>query len=102
TADAMHPAFSKLFVETEIADTQQAILCTRRPRSPGEKTYWMFHRMAVHGAPSGAVSYETDRMRFIGRGNTLAAPDALRGNAPLSGSAGPVLDPIAAIRMQVT
>jgi len=102
TADAMHPAFSKLFVETEIADAQQAILCTRRPRSPGEKTYWMFHRMAVHGAASGVASYETDRMRFIGRGNTLAAPEALRDNAPLSASAGPVLDPIAAIRVQIS
>jgi cellobiose phosphorylase len=102
TADAMHPAFSKLFVETEIADTQQAILCTRRPRSPGEKTPWMFHRMAVHGVTSGVASYETDRMRFIGRGNALTAPRALRDNAPLSGSAGPVLDPIAAIRVQIT
>jgi len=101
-ADAMHPAFSKLFVETEIAETQQAILCTRRPRSPGEKTHWMFHRMAVHGVASGAASYETDRMRFIGRGNTLVAPQALRDDAPLSGSAGPVLDPIAAIRVQIT
>jgi cellobiose phosphorylase len=101
TADAMHPAFSKLFVETEIAEAQQAILCTRRPRSPGEQTPWMFHRMAVHGVASNVVSYETDRMRFIGRGNSLAAPQALRDGAPLSGTAGPVLDPIAAIRVQI-
>ncbi|HEY5310396.1 MAG TPA: glucoamylase family protein, partial [Casimicrobiaceae bacterium] len=31
--DAMHPAFSNLFVETEIARPEQAILFTRRPRS---------------------------------------------------------------------
>jgi cellobiose phosphorylase len=101
-ADAAHPAFSKLFVETEIADAHQAILCTRRPRSPGERTRWMFHRMAMHGATPGVVSYETDRIRFIGRGNTLVSPRAMLDDAPLSGSAGPVLDPVAAIRMLIT
>ena len=41
-------------------------------------------------------------MQFIGRGGTLAAPRALVGRGALSGSAGSVLDPIAAIRQQVT
>jgi cyclic beta-1,2-glucan synthetase len=101
-ADAAHPAFSNLFVETEIADAQQAILCTRRPRSPGEQSPWMFHLMTVHGATATHVSYETDRLRFIGRGNTPETPQAMRDGGPLSGSAGSVLDPIAAIRMRVT
>ena len=100
--DAIHPAFSNLFVQTEIAGPRQAILCTRRSRSPGEQTPWMFHLMAVHGATATDVSYETDRMRFVGRGNTPAAPQAMRDPAPLSGSAGSVLDPIAAIRILVT
>ena len=47
---------------------------TRRPRSVDEQTLWMFHLMAVHGAEAGEMSYETDRMRFIGRGRTLVAP----------------------------
>jgi cellobiose phosphorylase len=101
-ADAMHPAFSNLFVETEIAGAEQAILCTRRPRSPGEETPWMLHLMTVQGATATGVSYETDRMRFVGRGNTLAAPQAMLDAAALSGSAGSVLDPIAAIRIGVT
>jgi cyclic beta-1,2-glucan synthetase len=78
-ADAQHPAFGNLFVQSEIIRRQQAILCTRRPRSQGEQTPWMLHLMAVHGARIGEVSYETDRMRFIGRGNTVAAPQAMRG-----------------------
>lgn len=41
--DAAHPAFSKLFVETEILPERQAILCTRRARAPGEPPPWMFH-----------------------------------------------------------
>jgi len=101
-ADALHPAFSNLFVQTEIMRRQRAILCSRRPRSQDEHAPWMFHLMAVHGADIGEVSYETDRMRFIGRGNTVADPDAMRSAAALSGGEGSVLDPIVAIRYQIT
>ncbi|MGB5994429.1 MAG: glucoamylase family protein, partial [Candidatus Deferrimicrobiaceae bacterium] len=101
-ADALHPAFSNLFVQTEILPQRQAILCTRRPRSLEEPVPWMFHLMAVHGAETEEVSYETDRMRFIGRGNTVADPQAMRGPAALSGSQGSVLDPIVAIRHRIT
>ncbi|MFZ1829729.1 MAG: glucoamylase family protein [Candidatus Competibacteraceae bacterium] len=101
-ADALHPAFSNLFVQTEILDPQPAILCTRRPRSRDEPSLWMFHLMVVRGADCGAVSYETDRMRFIGRGRTVAAPQALIQAGALSGSAGSVLDPIVAIRYRIT
>ena len=101
-ADALHPAFSNLFVHTEIVHERQAILCTRRPRSIDEQAPWMFHLMAVRGAKVVAVSYETDRMRFIGRGRTLVAPQAMIDPAALSGSAGSVLDPIVAIRYRIS
>jgi cellobiose phosphorylase len=101
-ADALHPAFSNLFVQTEIIRERQAILCTRRPRSLEEHAPWMFHLMAVHGAEIAEVSYETDRMRFIGRGRTVAAPQAMSDSAALSGSQGSVLDPIVAIRYRIT
>jgi cellobiose phosphorylase len=101
-ADALHPAFGNLFVQTEILPQRQAILCTRRPRSLNEPVPWMFHLMAVHGTETVEVSCETDRMRFIGRGNTVADPQAMRGPAALSGSQGSVLDPIVAIRHRIT
>ena len=101
-ADALHPAFSNLFVQTEILHPQPAILCTRRPRSRDEQSPWLLHLMVVRGADCGAASYETDRMRFIGRGRTVAAPQALREDAVLSGSAGSVLDPMVAIRYRIT
>lgn len=100
-ADALHPAFSNLFVQTEILDKRHAILCTRRPRSLQDDVPWMFHRMAVHGRQADQVSYETDRLRFIGRGRTLASPRALAEES-LSGTAGSVLDPIVAIRYRIT
>jgi cyclic beta-1,2-glucan synthetase len=101
-SDAAHPAFSNLFVQTEILEAQRAILCTRRPRSVEEKCPTMFHLIAAHGAEIDDISYETDRMRFIGRGNTTANPTAMQSKAPLSGSAGSVLDPIVAIRYRIT
>ncbi|MEK7835161.1 MAG: cyclic beta 1-2 glucan synthetase, partial [Pseudomonadota bacterium] len=101
-ADALHPAFTNLFVQTEIIRERQAILCTRRPRSLAEQAPWMFHLMAVRGAEAGEISYETARMRFIGRGRTVATPQAMNDAAALSGSAGSVLDPIIAIRYRIT
>ncbi len=97
-ADALHPAFSNLFVQTEVISASQAILCTRRPRSLDEHAPWMFHLMAVRGADSKEVSYETDRMQFIGRGRSPASPLAMTAPDRLSGSQGSVLDPIVAIR----
>ena len=100
-ADAQHPGFSNLFVQSEILRPKQAILCTRRPRSAGEPAPWMFHLMTVHRAEVGEISYETDRSRFIGRGRTVADPQAMSNGAKLSDSQGSVLDPIVAIRQRI-
>ena len=105
-ADNIHPAFSNLFVQTEILEQRRAILCTRRPRSQEEENPWMFHLMAVHGTEATQVSYETDRMQFIGRGNTVNHPQAMNpaadGFETLSGSQGSVLDPMVSIRSRIT
>ncbi|WP_330785269.1 glucoamylase family protein, partial [Xanthomonas translucens] len=100
-ADELHPAFSNLFVQTEIARDTQALLCTRRTRAHGEVAPWMFHLVAVHDAHIGAISYETDRARFLGRGNTARTPRALSHDAVLSDTAGSVLDPVVAIRCRI-
>ncbi|MFO8155227.1 MAG: glucoamylase family protein, partial [Thiohalospira sp.] len=99
--DALHPAFGNLFVQTEIIRPQRAILCTRRPRSEEEHPLWMFHLMGVRGADVGEISYETDRSRFIGRGNSVENPQAMADPGALSGTEGSVLDPIAAIRYEI-
>jgi cellobiose phosphorylase len=101
-ADALHPAFSNLFVQTEILAPRHAILCTRRPRSRGEPVPWMFHLMVVHDAEVEGYSYETDRARFLGRGRTAAAPQAMADGAALSGTQGSVLDPAVASRCRIS
>ncbi len=100
-ADATHPAFGNLFVQTEFLSSASAVLCTRRARSAEEKAPWLLHLMVGQGGKQGEVSCETDRLRFIGRGGTPAAPAALREAGPLSGTSGSVLDPIVALRRTV-
>lgn len=101
-ADATHPAFSNLFVQTEILESRQAILCTRRPRSHHENPPWMLHLMAVRSSTVTEASYETDRLKFVGRNRTSVNPAAMLHATPLSNTEGSVLDPIVAIRRRVT
>lgn len=101
-SDTLHPAFSNLFVQTEIVRDRHALLCTRRPRSRDESSPWMLHLMTVHGAEAGEVSYETDRDRFLGRGRRPDAPRAMATDTPLSGTEGSVLDPIVSIRQRLS
>ena len=97
-AEIAHPAFSNLFVQTQILSTQNALLCSRRPRTAQEKMPWIGHLLLVHGTEVGTVSFETNREKFIGRGGNMASPAALKNSSPLSNSEGSVLDPIASIR----
>ncbi len=92
-ADAGHPAFAKLFVQTEAVLEQGALLAKRRPRGADERFPLLVHGLV--GAP--VTGFETDRMRFIGRGRSLAAPLAMFGGE-LSQTAGNVLDPCLSLR----
>ncbi len=89
--DLGHPAFSKLFVQTELCGA--ALVAKRRPRSQGETWPALWH--ALSGAPTEA--WETDRLRFIGRGRSLQQP-----SMTLSGAVGNVLDPLFSLRTTIT
>lgn len=101
-ADAAHPAFNNLFVQTEFVPSRPAILCTRRKRSEAEKPPWLLHLMVVQGAQPGELSFETDRAKFVGRGRNLTYPAAFQSPKPLSNTVGSVLDPVVSLRRTVT
>ncbi len=100
-ADASHPAFSKLFVQTEFIPHLEAILATRRPRDAEEERIWIAHVAAVDAETVGATQFETDRARFLGRGRSIRNPASMDEGRPLSNTAGSVLDPIASLRRRV-
>jgi cyclic beta-1,2-glucan synthetase len=100
-ADAAHPAFSNLFVQTEAVPELNALLATRRPRSPEDASVWAAHVVAVEGEKVGGVQYETDRARFLGRGRGIQRPAAVIDGRPLSNTAGSVLDPIFSLRLRI-
>ena len=98
--DLAHPAFGKLFLETEYLPDVAALLCHRRSRDPRDPAIWAMHVLSLEGRPQGPVEWETDRARFIGRGLDTNSPAALDGRA-LSGTTGIVLDPIFSLRQRI-
>ena len=100
-SDRAHPAFSNLFVETEWHGWCTAITATRRPRSPDDTRLWCVHVVDAGRDRIGNVTCETDRAQFIGRGRTVRNPLVMTASGDLSGTTGPVLDPIFALRTRV-
>jgi cyclic beta-1,2-glucan synthetase len=100
-ADAAHPAFENLFVQTEFAPEIGALIATRRPRSADEPPVWAAHVAAVEEQTDGVLQYETDRARFLGRGRSVRSPVSVIDGRPLSNTVGPVLDPIFSLRCRV-
>ena len=99
--DAAHPAFSKMFVETEIAPSRKVIFARRRKRSAGDPDIEMAHFVTDASGVERDTEAETDRRAFIGRGRTIADPAAFDRGAKLGGSDGFVLDPVMSLRRRV-
>ncbi|NBD23145.1 GH36-type glycosyl hydrolase domain-containing protein [Paenibacillus glycinis] len=98
-ADKAHPAFTKLFLQTEFASEAQCLLARKRPRNEGEASIWAFHVLGGDDGVQGEAEFETDRAAFIGRGHTLANPRGL--DARLGGAVGSVADPAFIMRRRV-
>ena len=100
-ADDAHPAFSRMFVQTEHFAEFGALVATRRPRAHDEKEVWAAHFAVVDGEIVADPQYESDRARFLGRGHDAGSAAAMVDDRPLSNTTGTVLDPIFALRYRV-
>ncbi|HET7411781.1 MAG TPA: glucoamylase family protein, partial [Pararhizobium sp.] len=100
-ADSAHPAFSKMFVKTEIGPKRDVIHAWRRKRSASDPDMHVAH-LVVSGSGLGRETQaETDRRAFLGRGRALTDAAAFDRDARLTGSDGFTLDPIFSLRRVV-
>jgi cyclic beta-1,2-glucan glucanotransferase len=93
-ADRRHPAFSKLFVESEYVADDHALLFRRRPRQPGEPTPYLVHTLALPRTGARPLGYDAARDTFIGRGRSARAPAVIEQPTRLAGTDGATLDPV--------
>jgi cyclic beta-1,2-glucan synthetase len=100
-ADSAHPAFSKMFVQTEALAERGVLLAARRQREPGQAPLWMVHFSSLQGDAGGGLQFETDRAQFLGRGRDVRNAAAIMEARALSNTAGTVLDPVLALRRRV-
>ena len=66
-----------------------------------EPELWAAHLAVVEGEAIGEVEIETDRARFLGRGNDVGNAIAAIDGRRLSNTVGTVLDPIFALRRRL-
>src|SRR5437660_2396287 len=100
-ADRAHPAFSKLFIETEWLPHCEALLAHRRLRAPDEQPIWAAHLLVPESSSvTSTIQFETDRAQFLGRGRTPQNPIGL--SRSLTSRTGAVLDPIFSLRRYIT
>jgi cyclic beta-1,2-glucan synthetase len=99
-ADVRHPAFNKLFIQSEFVPELNLQIFTRRPRSSQETPTLMGHMVLVQGRQVTA-RHEADRYRFIGRNRTMHSPEALTAKQYLTGSTGATLDPIYSLGVEI-
>ncbi|MCB0033925.1 MAG: hypothetical protein KDE51_07895, partial [Anaerolineales bacterium] len=100
--DERHPAFAKLFIESEYLPQYNALLFRRRPRSAEEAPRYLAHFLLAEPELPLTGRYESDRAAFLGRGGTVQQPAALASQEWLTGRVGATLDPIMALGQELT
>ncbi len=100
SADLAHPAFQKLFVETEFNRDNLSIIARRRPRDTTQNALYAVHSLAVPEGVEATLDFETSRAAFLGRCRTTMSPAAMYQPA-LTQTVGAVLDPIFSLRCVV-
>ncbi len=103
SADLRHPAYNKLFIESEFLEKEELLLFRRRPRSADEKPIYLAHFFTSNNEDVSLTGYETDRAKFLGRGGTTRRPAVFSTSTQtsvLSRTTGSTLDPICALQAE--
>lgn len=98
-ADAAHPAYSKLFIETNFLPERSLLVAKRRPKSDKDKIGYVMHLVRTESEKTTPVRFETSRQDFIGRGGSAESPEALLPGNSLLGKGGTPTDPILSLQV---
>jgi len=98
-----HPAFARLFVESECLPADKTLIFRRRPRSDEEMSLYVGHALVPPPGVAARFGWETDRGLFVGRGGSLRRPAGLsNGIESLTGTTGAVINPSSTTALEVT
>lgn len=100
--DQRHPAFNKLFIESEFVAEPSALLFSRRRRSAEEAGLCCAVSVVVPDEYKPTLYYTCDRRSFLGRTGSYRKPAALSGSElAFDHRTGKGLDPAAAIGVTI-
>ncbi len=99
--DESHRVFAGMKVLSEYDSEHEALLFSR-PGAHGSRNH-MLHKLWVEECEDGnsLVEYETSRLKFLGRGNSLRRADIIESRRTLTGTVGTTLDPIMSMRRRL-
>jgi cyclic beta-1,2-glucan synthetase len=100
--DHRHPAFNRLFIESEYVGGLHALFFRRRSRSSKEKPVYLAHSVVAEDEDITLTGFESDRAQFLGIGGTPRSPAVLQSSKQLSRTTGATLDPIFALQIEIT
>ena len=114
--DVNHRVFNGMKIISEYDAVHQALIFSR----PGadDSRHYLLHKLWTESPASMAdgldptnpkssnlnsqlVEYETSRMKFLGRGNSLRHADVIESHRTLSGTVGTTLDPVMSMRRRI-
>ncbi len=98
--DERHPAFNKMFIESEYLSHIAGLMFTRRPHQPLEQPPALLHRVVCDDKGPDSIRFEADRSAFFDRNGGARRPRGVVDD--LSGQSGWTLDPIMALQAHIT
>jgi len=99
-AEIAHPAFNKLFIESWFLEENNMFLAKRRGSAQEQKQY-LLHMVNANVDFLRKIEYENDRLKFMGRNNTVQNPEAVVDSTPFSNNTVFSDDPIISLRARV-
>ncbi len=98
--DYAHPIFNNLFLIQKLHEETNSIIIERKNREAKETKLYLGANLSTNSETIGDFEYETDKEKFIGRGN-LGIPYMAENSIPLSKKIGLVTEPIVALKRTI-